>query len=1087
MLVSEIFSKYFNSHIRKRGEEYFILGQVRIDERFSDSIYATVRGTQSYQVAVILKGNLSFGCTCPYFEETGPCKHLWAVILQIDSDSRPDAQPALFESSLPTVSAEKKQQPSWEHHFKRLSSHIDHELSLLYTKNRWPQEREIIYVINMSDNFRSKNGLLVSIGWRQKKKNGDWSKIKTQKITIDQVANMSNQNDRKIMSLLMGARDASLSYYYYYEDRAVYPCVNLSEPPQIDLILPLMCETGRCFFTGINQDDDLYPLVWDDKRWEFWLDIQHDETGNHYVLEGMLCGEDERMSINEPIIFVKSNIVIWQGRIARFNDFGASNWITLFQEKPQIHIPVNEKDKLLEELFNIPRLPEIKLPEELRCKKIVISPKPRLHIVNLDKENIFQNYSDHLHAKLSFAYGKEIITAADYRKQIFSINDRQLIIRDDQFEENAINTLTQLGFARIQDYYAGELRLKISRKKFPKVVPQLIAMDWHVEAEGKLYHQPGSFDLNVVTEIDWFELHGSVEFGNQKATLPELLSALKKGENMVQLEDGSFGMLPENWLKKYGLIAGLGETKGEHLRFSRAQVCLLDALLAAQPEVKYDEAFNTVRNELKQFDGVKSVSPPKSFRGELRQYQTEGLGWLKFLQQFRFGGCLADDMGLGKTVQVLALLESRRQENNKADTEKTKEKDHQGYPSLVVVPKSLIFNWQHEAARFTPQVKILDHSGGNRLKPGKHFSDYDIVLTTYGILRRDILHMKDLKFDYCILDEAQTIKNAKTGTAKAVRLINCQHRLALSGTPVENHLGELGSLFEFLNPGLLGSSSILGSSNSWVRNPEKETLDMLARGLRPFILRRTKGQVAKDLPPKTEQTIFCELGGKQERLYKELLNHYRTSLLNRVQQQGINKSKMFVLEALLRLRQAACHPGLIDKSKINESSAKLDAVIPQLLEVIEEGHKGLVFSQFTSFLSIIRHHLDIHGITYEYLDGKTRNRASKVERFQNDPDCSLFLISLKAGGLGLNLTAAEYVFLLDPWWNPAVEAQAIDRTHRIGQGRHVFAYRLIAKDTIEEKVLELQKQKRELADAIINADNSLIRNLSREDLELLLS
>jgi SNF2 family DNA or RNA helicase len=338
-----------------------------------------------------------------------------------------------------------------------------------------------------------------------------------------------------------------------------------------------------------------------------------------------------------------------------------------------------------------------------------------------------------------------------------------------------------------------------------------------------------------------------------------------------------------------------------------------------------------------------------------------------------------------------------------------------------------------------------------------------------------------------VLDEAQAIKNAGTASAKAVRLLRGSHRLALSGTPVENHLGELWSLFEFLNPGMLGEAKVLKMAGGLARNPSEESRNLLASALRPFILRRTKQQVAKELPAKTEQTILCELEPAQRQQYDELRRHYRESLLHRVQSEGLGKAKMHVLEALLRLRQAACHPGLLDVKRSGDPSAKLDVLLDHLDELRQEGHKALVFSQFTSFLAIVRARLDEAGVPYSYLDGATRDRQARVDSFQNDPEIPLFLISLKAGGLGLNLTAAEYVFLLDPWWNPAVEAQAVDRTHRIGQTRPVFAYRLIAKDTVEEKVLELQKSKRELADAILGEDNSLIRDLKREDLELLLS
>ncbi|MBA3319892.1 MAG: DEAD/DEAH box helicase [Pyrinomonadaceae bacterium] len=525
---------------------------------------------------------------------------------------------------------------------------------------------------------------------------------------------------------------------------------------------------------------------------------------------------------------------------------------------------------------------------------------------------------------------------------------------------------------------------------------------------------------------------------------------------------------------------------------------------------------------MRTFEGIQPLDPPATFNGELRPYQREGLGWFDFLRRFHFGGCLADDMGLGKTIEVLALLETRRVERESAPalslataqginaasgngshkgTSKRAEKVAAGKSteespaattppraSLVVVPKSLVFNWQQEAARFTPQLRVLNHTGIERTKGHEHFGDYDLVLTTYGTLRRDAAHLKDARFDYVILDESQAVKNAGTESAKAVRLLRGAHRLALSGTPVENHLGELWSLFEFLNPGMLGASSVFQLTTGGAsRKLEDETRIVLAEALRPFILRRTKEQVAKDLPSKLEQTIYCDLEPEQRRLYDELRAHYRLALLNRVEREGINKAKIQILEALLRLRQAACHPGLVSREKLSAPGAKIELLLPRLTEVLAEGHKALVFSQFTSLLAIVRARLDAEKVVYEYLDGRTRKRAEKVERFQNDPDCQLFLISLKAGGLGLNLTAAEYVFLLDPWWNPAVEAQAIDRAHRIGQTRNVFAYRLIARDTVEEKVLELQQSKRHLADAIINADNSLIRQLNREDLELLLA
>jgi SNF2 family DNA or RNA helicase len=662
-----------------------------------------------------------------------------------------------------------------------------------------------------------------------------------------------------------------------------------------------------------------------------------------------------------------------------------------------------------------------------------------------------------LEAKLLFDYEGVGIDYLDTREGLYDRDRKRYIERDLESEEGALTLLNTLNIKRGSQYSG----FRLTPRNLPRTVTSLLANGWRVEAEGKLYRNPGSSSLSVSSGIDWFELHGSLNFGEDlEVKLPQLLAALRRGQKVIALGDGSFGVLPEEWLQRYGLLASFGATEDDHLRFQRTQTGVLDALLAARPEINFDETFAHVRKEWQNFKGIKPVAPPRGFVGQLRDYQREGLGWFEFLQRFRFGGCLADDMGLGKTVQVLALLESRRKGDSR--------------PSLVVVPRSLIFNWQQEAARFTPKLRVLSHTGSERIKGNAHFENYDLILTTYGTLRRDVVHFDEVEFDFVILDEAQAIKNASTETAKAARLLKSRQRLALSGTPIENHLGELWSLLEFLNPGMLGSSSVFQFSTNGTQKPDEDSRAMLSRALSPFILRRTKQQVAKELPEKLEQTIYCEMDERQRRQYEELRDYYRQSLLEKVSRQGINKSKIQILEALLRLRQTACHPALVAGS-IDDGTpnAKLDVLLPRLREVTEEGHKAIVFSQFTSFLSIIRKRLDHQGVVYEYLDGKTRNRGVAVERFQRDSNCKLFLISLKAGGQGLNLTAAE--------------AQAIDRAHRIGQTNRVFAYRLITRDTVEEKVLDLQSTKRDLADAIINADNSVIRNITGEDLRLLLS
>ncbi|MFL6199731.1 MAG: DEAD/DEAH box helicase, partial [Thermoanaerobaculia bacterium] len=794
--------------------------------------------------------------------------------------------------------------------------------------------------------------------------------------------------------------------------------------------------------------------------WEIWLDVREEEDGS-CSLTGSLRRGEERLAFSEPSLLLCSGHLFQVGQVSRL-DLAGFAWIPLLARAGwSLRVPAGEKEDLLERLLSSPALPRLDLPESLHFEVVRVAPRPRLRL----RSPYRGSSRDWLAADLSFQYGDGEVAALAGDPGLYQRGERRFLLRDPETERNSLDRLRHLGF-RLSQSAPGQLSMSVPPTRVPPAVRALLAEGWTIDAEGKLYRSPGAFQVSVASGIDWFEMRGQAEFEGESVGLPELLAALRRGEGFVTLDDGSLGLIPEEWLQRLGPVAALGQVEGDHLKFKATQVALLDAWLDSEPSATCDEAFDRARQRLRSFEGVAPAETPRGFRGELRGYQRAGLGWLHFLRDFGFGGCLADDMGLGKTVQVLALLESRRGGE---------------LPSLVVVPKSLIFNWLAEAERFTPKLRVLDHTGIGRTRKGDPFAGWDVVLTTYGTLRRDIGPLRQAEFDYVILDEAQAIKNADSQTAKAARLLRGRHRLALTGTPVENHLGELWSLLEFLNPGFLGASSLLRAHSEELRNPGSETRSLLARALRPFLLRRTKEQVAPELPARLEQTLVCELPPDQRRLYNELRDHYRSAL------GAMGSSKILVLEALLRLRQAACHPGLLDPQRADEPCAKLDLLLPQLQEILAEGHKALVFSQFTTFLGLLRRQLDRKGIPYLYLDGRTRDRQEKVEQFQSDPACPLFLISLKAGGLGLNLTAADYVYLLDPWWNPAVEAQAIDRAHRIGQTRPVFASRLVARDTVEEKILELQKSKRELADAIIQADKSLLAALSREDLELLLS
>ncbi len=837
-----------------------------------------------------------------------------------------------------------------------------------------------------------------------------------------------------------------------------------------------LARTGRLRLRRTEGEDDPPTIRWDDGQpWRFSLDVRAEAGGKRWSWRGILRRGEQRMDLSEPLVLLPGLLVQGAGKAARFDDLGVMPWILRLRYEKEITFVEPQQDLMLGRILAETRVPPLELVETLNLEEIDVKPRPCLTL-----RTPLQNWglgADKLIGDLEFDYDGAVIPAGRTTPLAVSTELGLVIRRDPKTESSADVKLFELGFREAKDPRLDPGTLELPAKRLAPVTKDLVAAGWRVEAEGKLIRPAGEFKLALSTGIDWFELDGGVDFEGHRVSLPDLLAAAKRGDPMIELGDGSMGMLPEEWLKKYGILADIAtDSTDGHFLFSQSQAGVLDALLAAQPEIRVDAAFEKIRQNLRQFEGIVAIDSPPGFHGELRPYQCEGLGWLDYLQRFGFGGILADDMGLGKTIQVLALLQRRRAFRQAKG------------PSLAVVPRSLVFNWISEAEKFTPRLRVLDYTGPGRHPLRETFRDHDLIVTTYGTMRSDIAELAPVDFDYVILDEAQAIKNSESQSSKAARLLKGRFRLAISGTPIENHIGELWSIFEFLNPGMLGTDTVfkkyVGGSGASLDDGDRATL---AKALRPFILRRTKQQVVKDLPDKTEQTLYCDMEADQRRIYDELRLHYRDALL-RKDTAELNRSKIEVLEALLRLRQAACHPSLINPELGPDGSAKLDMLIPSIMEVVEEGHKALVFSQFTSFLAIVRERLDEEKVTYEYLDGRTRNRAARVERFQTDPDCPIFLISLKAGGLGLNLTAAEYVYLLDPWWNPAVEAQAIDRSHRIGQTQHVFAYRLICRDTVEEKILELQQKKRDLADAILNADNKgVIQNLTREDLEFLLS
>jgi superfamily II DNA or RNA helicase len=586
--------------------------------------------------------------------------------------------------------------------------------------------------------------------------------------------------------------------------------------------------------------------------------------------------------------------------------------------------------------------------------------------------------------------------------------------------------------------------------------------------------KPIAAHARVSSGMDWLSLKLTFESDGVSVSRDELARCLAEGKKYVRLDDGSFAAFdPVNVKAMLEREVELMMAAGKNGRFPLSQAGRLQELLGHASEALIPATTKDLFKKLQSIDEIEATKKPRGLKGTLRPYQEQGLSWLKFIHDIGSGGVLADDMGLGKTLQTIALLLAVKQEEKSVK-------------ALIVAPTSVVTNWVREIEKFGPTLSVALWHGQQRKEQQDELETADVIITSYALLRRDEEMLKELDLSYAILDEAQHIKNPMSATAAAAKRLRAKRRLALTGTPIENRLSEIWSIFDFVSPGLLGPLNKFEERFARpISDGDHKTAARLRATIHPFILRRTKSEVAKDLPEKIEMDQICDLAGEQKSLYTQVVREVRAQIMGDVERLGVSGAHIQILAGLTRLRQAACDPRLLGLPRpfSDEDSGKLIA----LRELVEEceagGHKVLVFSQFVTMLQLIKNALDKDGVNYEYLDGSTKDRAERVEHFQNDPGCTVFLISLKAGGTGLNLTAADTVIHFDPWWNPAVEDQATDRAHRIGQTKVVTAYRLVAAGTIEEKILQLKAKKRELVSSVLTEDAGGAKKLTKSDLD----
>jgi SNF2 family DNA or RNA helicase len=835
------------------------------------------------------------------------------------------------------------------------------------------------------------------------------------------------------------------------------------------LLLEAALKTGRCFWQRSHKQ----PLTMAAPRilQTKWLDVD----GYHSRL-GFDIGEQSFVVNTEPLFYCdsKSKVVgVIESDLSR-------RQLELLAKAPLI--PNEQKSVVSSKLTKHLDLP-MQSDQEVSVIEGV-APKPVIHF--------FAQKEQHA-VKLLFHYDDVTVAGLPLRVSSFIDSEEAVrVLRDQSSEKSYLAEILRYGFVVDKDLIRPDTALEKNQQieawhALVEAKADLESLGFEVITDESFLYRFESIsevDVSVEAESHWFDVSMHIHVNGQDLPLLPIISQLIEQKIPLDelpssmhfaLSDTQFISLDATIFRPIlAMIYELfGDHSGDHLKLSSYDARALDNLQSDSFSMRKPKELEALTEGLKNLDTLKQIDAPKTLNATLRDYQVEGVTWLGFLREYGFGGILADDMGLGKTLQTLAHL---LYEKEAGRLEK---------PVLIVAPTSLLGNWKNEAHKFTPSLKVAVSHGNSRKKILKKMEDYDIIVTTYTLIHNDIEKLKEQKFYYLILDEAQKIKNSRSQASQAVKKIDSEHFLALTGTPMENHLGELWSIFDVVASGLLGSQKLFKTlyQNPIEKEQDQSRQEMLNKRVQPFMMRRTKEKVAKELPAKTEILRSIPFENEQATLYETIRVTMEKKVRDSIKEMGLSKSHITILDALLKLRQVCCDPKLLamPEAQAIEQSAKLSMLLDLVLEMIEEGRKILIFSQFTSMLALIADALDKEHLAYAKLTGSTTNRDRVIERFQKG-EVDIFLISLKAGGVGLNLTQADTVIHYDPWWNPAAQDQATDRAYRIGQDKPVFVYKLIIENSVEEKIVAMQESKRSLANNLFENANEGMKSFDSEAL-----
>ncbi len=826
------------------------------------------------------------------------------------------------------------------------------------------------------------------------------------------------------------------------------------------------------------------------------FNFERNSEGTRYGLE--IRKKDRKLNIIDPSAFILSDfpaIIHLNHSLLYIKEIDGKK-IRPFFEKDFISVPRNSEVKYYK-TFIINLIRDFQV--NAKGFQIKTTEPEKQAIVSLE-EGLDKNAL----LVLRFKYGSKIILANHTPSCFVDFYSEkgefffEKIFRDREFEEKAHAFLRESGYTSFDEAnyeIAGKRDLDF-HSQVCLLVESLTQINGPLLASGIIYTQNIKdkkyylggvrMDINTGMQNDWFDIHAVVCLDEFHIPFHKFRKNILNNSREFLLPNNEIFVLPDEWFSKYREVFEFGKTEGEKIRIHKQHFFILE-----KTESFGDKSKLKKLEKLNRSESIPLAELPKALTTTLRPYQHEGYTWLLYLQKNNLGGCLADDMGLGKTVQAIALL-LKNKENQVQKPAETVEPQQQmnlfgllpvNLTSLIVVPASLVHNWVNEIRKFAPSLKVYSHIGNQRKKTSGRFQYYDIVISSYHTVRQDIDILSGFQFHYIILDESQVIKNPGSKIYKSIETLKSEFKLALTGTPIENSLVDLWAQMNFVNTGLLGSLSFFKKEFTVPieKNSITEKEDKLKKLINPFILRRKKDEVAQELPPVSEQVIFCSMTDDQRKFYESEKSVIRNSIFKNIETQGIEKTSLMVLQGLTRLRQIANHPILVDDEYKNESG-KFNEISRNIENIISEGHKVLVFSSFVKHLELVEKQIKKERIKYTLLTGASIKREDIVKSFQDNPNCKVFLISLKAGGVGLNLTAADYVFILDPWWNPASESQALNRAHRIGQDKNVFVYRFISENSIEEKIQVLQERKSKLASTFIHSNNPM-KKISKNELE----